>query len=112
MLQHAHPAKFVAEMLGVIWGSYFLWTHNWIAAAISSLMLFLGSTIALWNKPIENLAETVLGRTMLVYATPPNFVIYNLSALPVIYGLWTHQGLYVVVGYSLLLLPHLWARRR
>jgi len=49
---------------------------------------------------------------MLVYATPPNFVIYNLSALPVIYGLWAHQGLYVLGGYSLFLLPHLWARKR
>src|SRR5881628_3039854 len=112
MLQHAHPAKFVAEILGIIWGIYFLWIHNWIGAVISSAILFLGSTIALWNKPVENLAETALGRIMLVYATLPNFVIYNLSALPVIYGLWTHQGLYVVAGYSLLLLPHLWSWKR
>ena len=112
MLQHAHPAKFVAEILGVIWGSYFLWIHNWIAAMISSLILFLGSTIALWYRPIEHLTETALGKIMLVYTTPTNFVIYNLTALPVIYGLWTHQGLYFVGGYSLLLLPHLrtWKR--
>jgi hypothetical protein len=76
---------------------------------ISSLILFLGSTLALWNTPVENLAETALGKIMLVYATPSNFVIYNLSALPVIFGLWTHQGLYIVAGYSLLLLPQLWA---
>jgi len=112
MLQHAHPAKFVAEILGIIWGSYFLWIHNWIGAVISSLLLFLGSTIVLWNKPSENLAETALGRIMLIYSTPFNFIIYNLSALPVIYGLWTHQGLYIVLGYSLLLLPHLWAWKR
>ena len=112
MLQHAHPAKFVAEILGIIWCTYFLWIHNWIGAGISSLLLFLGSTIALWNKPVEDLAETALGRIMLVYATPSNFIIYNVSALPVIYGLWTHQGLYVVAGCSLLLLPHLWAWKR
>ena len=51
MLQHAHPAKFVAEILGVILGTYFLWINNWIGAVISSVILFLGSTIALWNKP-------------------------------------------------------------
>ena len=108
MLQHAHPAKFVAEILGIIWGSYFLWIHNWIGAMISSVILFLGSTIVFWNEPIEDLAETALGKRMLVYATPFNFIIYNVSALPVIYGLWTHQGLYIVAGYSLLLSPHLW----
>ena len=109
MLQHAHPAKFVAEILGIIWGTYFLWIHNWIGAVISSFILFLGSTIALWNKPVENLADTTLGKIMLVYATPFNYFVYNVSALPVIFGLWTHQGLYVVSGYSLLLLPHFWA---
>ena len=79
---------------------------------VSSLILFLRSTIALWYKPIEHLTETALGKIMLVYTTPTNFVIYNLTALSVIYGLWTHQGLYVVGGYSLLLLPHLrtWKR--
>ena len=112
MLQHSHPAKFVAEILGIIWGTYFLWMHNWIGAVITSLILFLGSTIALWNKPVENLAETALGKIMLVYATPSNFMIYNVSALPAIYGLWTHQVLYVLAGYSLLLLPHLWAWKR
>jgi hypothetical protein len=112
MLQHAHPAKFVAEILGVMWGFYFLWIHNWIGAVISSLILFLGSTIALWNKPVEELAQTSLGRIMLVYAKPLNFVIYNVSALPVIYGLWTHQGLFIIAGYSLLLLPHLWNWKR
>jgi len=78
----------------------------------NSVILFVGSTIALWNKPNEDLAETARGKIMLVYATPSNFVIYNLSALPVIYGLWTHQGLYIVAGYSLLLLPHLWAWKK
>src|SRR5256885_15865349 len=75
MLQHAHPAKFVAEILGLIWGTYFLWIHNWIGAVFSSVILFLGSTIALWNKPIEDLADTALGKIMLVYATPSNFMI-------------------------------------
>ncbi len=112
MLQHAQPAKFVAEILGIIWGTYFLWIHNWIGALSSSVFLFLGRTIVLWNKPVEYLAESGLGKIMLVYATPSNCIIYNVSSLPVIYGLWTHQGLYIVAGYSLLLLPHLWAWKR
>jgi hypothetical protein len=112
MLQNAHLAKFVAEILGIICGTYFLWIHNWIGAVIGSVILFVGSTVVLWNKPIEHLAETALGKIMLAYATPSNFIVYNLSALPVIYGLWRHQGLYIVAGYSLLLLPHLWALKK
>ena len=55
------------------------------AAVISSLVLFLGSTIALWDKSVEHLSTTSLGRVMLVYSTPMNFIIYNVSAVPVIY---------------------------
>ena len=108
MLQHAHPVKFVAEVMGVMWGLYFLWHQNWLGAVISSLLFFLMSTLLLWNKPTEYLADTALGRVMLVYATPLNFLIYNVSALPVIYGAWTHQGLYILIGYSLMLMPYLW----
>jgi hypothetical protein len=112
MLQHAHPMKFVAEILGVMWGIYFLWIHNWIGAVASSVVLFFGSTLALWNKPIDHLAATALGRIMLVYTTPLNFIIYNFSALPVIYGAWTHQLIYILIGYSALLSPHLWWWKR
>jgi len=112
MLQHAHPAKFVAEVMGIMWGLYFLWQQNWIGAVVSSVLLFLGSSLLTWNESVESLADTPLGRVMLVYATPLNFLIYNVSALPVIYGAWTHQVLYIVAGYSLMLLPHLWWWRR
>ncbi len=111
MLQHAHPVKFIAEVLGIMWGIYFLWRRNWIGAVASSVALFLGSTLLTWNRSAEPLASTPLGRVMLVYSTPLNFLIYNLSALPVIYGAWTHQVLYILAGYTLMLLPQLWRWR-
>jgi hypothetical protein len=108
MLQHAHPAKFVAELMGIMWGIYFLWQQNWIGAVVSSVILFLMSTLLLRNRSVEYLAATPLGRAMLVYATTLTFLIYNLSALPVIYGAWTRQVIYILIGYSIMLLPHLW----
>lgn len=112
MLQHAHPAKFVAEMMGIMWGIYFLWNQNWIGAVVSSVIFFLVSTLLLWNKSVEYLAATPLGRMMLVYATPLTFLIYNVSALPVIYGAWTNRAIYILIGYSVMLLPHLWMWRK
>ena len=109
MVLHAHPIKFVAEILGAMWSMYFLWRRNWIGAVIVSALGFLLSTILLWNKPIEGLVTTQLGKIMAVYATPLNFMLYNLSALPVIYGLWTHSVVFILLGYTILLLPHLWA---
>lgn len=64
MVLHAHPTKFTAELLGVIWSAYFLWNHNWIGALIASLVGFLGSTLLVWNEPIDRLPESRLGKVM------------------------------------------------
>lgn len=108
MVLHAHPIKFTAEVLGVIWSVYFLWNRSWIGAVIVSLVGFLCSTLLLWNHPIDYLSTTPLGKVMSIYGTPFNFLLYNLSALPVIYGLWNHDSLFILIGISILLLPHLW----
>src|SRR4051812_45803555 len=109
MLQHAHPMKFTAEVLGVMWSVYFLWRHQWILAAIAASVLFFVSTLLLWRsrKRLDRLAGTPLGKMMLVYAAPTAFAMYNLSAFPAVYGVWTHQPLFILVGISMLLAPHL-----
>ncbi|MCI0489500.1 MAG: hypothetical protein L0229_23155 [Blastocatellia bacterium] len=109
ILAHAHPMKFVAEALGVMWSVFFLWNRNWIAAVVASTLFFLLTTLILWNKPSDGLAKSPLGKILLVYATPLNFFFYNFSALPLIYGLWVHSTVYILIGVTLLLLPHLWA---
>lgn len=108
MLQHAHPMKFTAEVLGVMWSIYFLWNHSWVGALAVALVSFLVSTLLLWRKQFEYLANTALGKIMLVYSTPLNFALYNMSAVPFIYGLWSHSTIFILVGVSLFLLPHLW----
>lgn len=112
MLQHAHPAKFLAECAGSLCAGYFLWRRRWAWAVGASGALFVLSTLALWRRPIEDLSGTRLGRAMLVYATPLNFALYNLSAVPIGYGLWAHQAWPVLAGSLLLWLPHLRARKR
>lgn len=110
LLLHAHPTKFVAEILGVIFSVYFLWNHNLTAAVIASIAFFLLSSLLLWNKPINlnSLAESPLGRGMLIYSTPFRFFLYNFSVLPLIYGLWVHKSLYIIIAIVILFSPHLW----
>ena len=113
MLQHAHPMKFAAEVLGVIWAAYFLWRHSWIGAVVISIVSFLLSTLLLWRKKQFNyLAETMLGKIILIYATPLNFLLYNLSTIPFVYGLWTHNSVFILIAISLILAPHFWGWKK
>ena len=111
MLQHAHPGKFIAEVLGIMWGVYFVWNHKWVWALIVGMGFFLLSTIFLWGDRFEYLGNTHLGRVMLVYINPLNFVLYNASIVPLVYGLWSHNSFFILLGVTIILLPHLWAWR-
>ena len=113
MIQHAHPMKFAAEVLGVMWSVYLLWHHNWVWAIGVAIASFLLSTLLLWKqRRYDYLAQTALGKIVLIYTTPLNFLLYNLSAIPFIYGLWTHNSVFILIGISLILLPHLWGWKR
>ncbi len=109
ILPHAHPAKFVAEVVGIGWGSYFLWQHNWIVALVGSFVLFLLSTILLWNKQsnLSGIEKTSLGKIMMAYSTPFRFMLYNISIVPLVYGLWTHSWPYIVVAICILFIPQI-----
>ena len=108
ILSHAHPVKFIAEVLGIISSAYFLWLHNWAWAIIASVSFFLFSTLFLWNRSVdlEHIASTPLGRIMLTYTTPVSFFLYNFSAVPLIYGLWTHNIFTIMLAILVLLVPH------
>jgi hypothetical protein len=111
MLQHAHPAKFLAECLGSLCAGYFLWRRQWAWALGAGATFFVLSTVAVWRRPINHLSGTRLGRTFLAYATPVNFGLYNLSAVPITYGLWSQKVWAVMAGILVLLLPHLRERQ-
>jgi hypothetical protein len=112
MLQHAHPMKFAAEVLGMIWSVYFLWHRQWIAAVIVAVASFLVSTILLWRtKQVTRLESTLLGKIMLAYSSPAAFCLYNFSAVPFVYGLWMHRPVFILIAISLLVVPHLWSWR-
>ena len=108
ILSHAHPIKFAAELLGIGTSTYLLWRHNWVWAIIASVFFFLFSTLLLWNRTLdlEKIKKTSLGKIMIVYATPVNFILYNLSVIPFVYGLWTHNVVAILFGVFLLFIPH------
>jgi len=82
MLQHAHPAKFVAEILDVIWAFYFRWNQNWIGAVECP-------TVSGQHYRAPEQAGRIPGRIVVRKSDAGlqhaiNFIMYNVSALPVI----------------------------
>ena len=49
-----------------------------------------------------------LEKKYLVHANPVNFIFHVLGAIPFIYGLWNHIGLFILVGMGICGIGHLY----
>lgn len=112
MVQHAHPTKLILELVGIIWGVYFLWQQNWVWAVILGLGLPTLGTILVWGKDEEQLAATLLGKVMLMHAHPMNFLLHIVGFIPLVYGLWTHLPIPILTGITVIVIAHLWGWER
>jgi hypothetical protein len=106
MLSRGHPRQIILHMVGGIWTVYFLWQHEWMWAlgcfAVSELISETLST----QTGAETLAQTTLGKLMLLHANPMNFLIQSLGGVLLVYCLWMHSLTGIMIATSLILLGH------
>ncbi len=106
ILLSAHPRKLALDLVSIIWAGYFLW-HNdlYRALVFASVISVVGLITVLGANPIR-IAATTLGKLALLHLHPGNLIIQALAILPVAYGLWIHSAELLLIGFSALLLGH------
>lgn len=112
MVQHANPVKLVLETVGIIWAVYFLWQQNLLWAIIFGIGLPSLGTILAWGKNEEQLSKTALGKVMLTHAHPLNFFFHLAGYISLVYGVWIHSPLFILVGITAIIIGHLWGWER
>lgn len=97
MLQHAYPPKLFSDCLGIVLGIYFLW-HNilWVALLALFGLSILGNIIA-WKQDINKLAQTPLGKWMLIQANPTNMIVRTIGAAILSFGVWLHSAIIILI---------------
>jgi hypothetical protein len=103
MIQHAHPAKLISDILGVIIGWYFLWTNNLLFALIAIFGASVLGTLLVWRQDVSQLYQTKLGKWMIGQAEPINLVVRSIGFIFLCYGFWSHSVLYFPVGVVLII---------
>ena len=56
----------------------------------------------------ESLGQTVLGKIMLLHLHPMNLITQFAGFGILLYGVWVHGSLHILLGASLVLLGHMW----
>jgi flagellar biosynthesis component FlhA len=91
---------------------YFLWEHAWMWAAAAVLIsVALGAIVTPRNHE-ENLAQTTLGKIMLLHLHPVNVLLHSAGLLFLLYGVWVHSAIYIMMAGSIILIGHMWGWHR
>jgi hypothetical protein len=79
MLQHSHLPKLISDCTGIVLGIYFLWVNNLAFALISLFGLSIFGNFIAWKQDINEIAETELGKWMLLQAKPVNLIVRSIG---------------------------------
>lgn len=108
LIRRAHPRYLIAGIVGAIWAFYFLWQHNWSWALGAILMSAIAGGMLTSYVRDEELAETTLGKIMLIHLHPANIAVQSLGLILLVYGIWTHSALFMMGAASTILVGHMW----
>lgn len=105
-LIRSHPRKIIFSIVSTIWSTYFLWNGNWqIALSFFLLMEALGFFMTRKIDP-ELMAQTTIGKMGLLHSHPFNLVANIIGIIMIIYALWTHDGVSILIGLSIVFFGH------
>jgi hypothetical protein len=108
IVRRGHPKHIIIGIVAFLWAVYFLWQHNWIwAAAIVVLSAVLGRLSTSGTKE-ETLAQTLLGKIMLLHLHPVNLTLQMAGFALLLYGIWMHSTPYIMAATSMVFLGHMW----
>ena len=103
-----HPRWIIPDIVGAIWGFYFLWVHNWELALAAILLSGAVGAFLTLGMHEERLAETTLGRIILLHLHPVNLSVQIAGIALLVYSVWIHSPVYIVVAISTILIGHMW----
>jgi hypothetical protein len=107
MVRRGHPRQIILHLVGGIWIVYFLWMHNWAwALACFAVSELAAETLTSLNDA-EVMAQTTMGKIMLLHANPVNLIVQMLGGMLFVYSIWLHSLTGTMVAISLLLLGHI-----
>lgn len=106
MIRRFHPVSIFFDCVGLIWFVYFLWQHNWVAAAAVAVVERLASMAIVRGADVTALAGTKLGQLARLHLHPMNLMIQLVGLVGVVWGLWQHETLGILGGLSVVFLGH------
>jgi hypothetical protein len=107
-IRRGHPRWLILGMVGAVWAFYFLWVHNWESALVAIFVSGILGTLLTGRMSEERLAQTTLGKIMLLHLHPVNLSLQIAGFALLVYSVWIHSPMYIMVAISAILIGHMW----
>lgn len=105
-LMRFHPRKIIFDVIGLIWGTYFLYLGMWQAAVVVLLIFVVLGFFLVLNTDLKGLSETIWGKIAILHVQPLNVAIKVLALIILVNGIYRHSVEHVLIGISLIFLGH------
>lgn len=103
--QHAHPVTSIFHIIGFMWAIYFLWQRNWIFALIFVIVLpMVGGIYGMLDEKGKKVPLTPFRKLLIGHARPLSILFQIPGYILIIYGLWLHNTIYILLSISSFLL--------
>jgi len=105
-LMSSHPRKIVFDIVGAIWGTYFLWNQNRLYALGALLVMDAMGLFFTRKIDPELMSQTTIGKIGLLHKHPLNFMLNLIGLGSLVYGLWLHSAEMILIGFSVIVIGH------
>jgi hypothetical protein len=119
VVRHAHPVSFILNILGLLWGGFFLWSHQVLWAVLCLVLApTIGHLVGLKDRSYLLMARSQLNtfQKLLIYHADLRNLLFHVIALGLfLWGAWSHAPLILLGAFSFVLLGHMfpwWKHKR
>jgi len=107
VVRSGHPRRVIIGVITLMWLLYSLWLHDGAWALLSVLVGVPLGALATTGMSVEELAQTTMGKILLLHLHPANVVLQTIGFAALLYGFWLHSAALILAAISVLLLGHM-----
>jgi hypothetical protein len=107
IVRSGHPRRVIVGVITFMWVFYSLWFHLWTWAALALVVGVPLGALATTGMNVEELAQTMLGKILLLHLHPVNVALQAFGFAILLYSFWIHSTMLMLLAISVILLGHM-----
>jgi hypothetical protein len=107
VVRSGQPRRIIVGVITLMWVLFSLWFHLWAWAMVALVVGVALGALATTGMHVEELAQTMLGKILLLHLHPVNVALQTFGFAVLLYSFWIHSAVLMLLAISVILLGHM-----